>query len=147
MESKGFLTNCRLPAWLLALIMLSLIGGCASQPVPVEPQPPRPDAAQPPPAGESPIPQQAAARELTTRGRRHLQNSQPDAAIRDLERALSLNPSAGEIYYYLAEAWLMKIDSRRAGEFNRMAENLFRDNPGWLRRIAQQADRIAELEQ
>lgn len=130
-----------------ALVAVGFIAGCALQPAVHEPKAPREDSVQPPPAGESPLPQQAAADELTTRGRRHLDNGQPDAAIRDLERALSLNPSAGEIYYYLAEAWLLKIDARRAGEFNRMAENLFKENPDWLRRIARQADRIAELEQ
>ena len=59
---------------------------------------------------------------------------------------LTLNPSAGENYYYLAEAWLMKIDARRAGEFNRMAEDHFKNDLDWLRRIAGQADRISELE-
>ena len=147
MESKVSLTDNRLPALLLALILLNCIAGCASQPTTTEPEAPLEDAVQPPPADEDILPRQAAARELTTRGRRHLADSRPDAAIRELERALNLDPANGKICYYLAEAWLMKIDARRAGEFNRMAENLFKDNPDWLVRIARQADRIAELEQ
>jgi hypothetical protein len=127
---------------LLMLLLLLVIGGCASQPAATGK-----GAVQPAPADESPPPQQAAARELAARGRRHLENAQPDAAIRDLERALSLNPADGQICYYLAEAWLMKIDARRAEAFNRMAENLLKDDPVWLRRIARQADRIAELDQ
>lgn len=151
MESKGFLTDVLLPTLLAALMLLALVAGCASPPKPVGPQPeeipPPRQEIQPPPADESAFPQQTAARELTRRGRRQLDNRQPDAAIRDLERALSLNPADGQTCYYLAEAWLMKIDARRAEEFNRMAESLLKDDPDWLIRIARQADRIAELQQ
>ena len=139
----------RLPTLLAALMLLSLSAGCTLPPEPVgqeEPVSPRQEV-RPPPAGESALPQQAAARELTERGRRQLEKQRPDAAIRDLERALSLNPADGAICYYLAEAWLMKIDALRAEEFNRMAESLFKDDPDWLVRIARQADRIAELHQ
>ena len=147
MESKVSSTDNRLPALLLALILATLTGGCASQPAATGPEAPFEDAVQSPPTEDTILPQQAAALELTTRGRRHLADSQPDAAIRELERALNLNPADGRIYYYLAEAWLMKIDAHRAGEFNRMAETLFKDSLDWLVRIARQADRIAELEQ
>jgi Tfp pilus assembly protein PilF len=147
MELKEFLTRNRLVVWLLTLLSLLVIGGCALQPAAPPPAAPGEDAVQPAPGDESPPPQQAAARELTARGRRLLENTQPDAAIRDLERALNLDPSDGQTYYYLAEAWLMKIDARRAEAFNRKAENLLKDDPVWLLRIARQADRIAELEQ
>jgi hypothetical protein len=149
MGSKVFSIDVRLPTLLSALMLLSLMAGCTLAPEPVGPEE-RPSSQQevrPPPAAESTLPQQAAARELTERGRRQLDNRQPDAAIRDLERALSLNPADGAICYYMAEAWLMKIDAQRAEEFNRMAESLFKDNPDWLVRIARQADRIAELRQ
>ena len=76
-----------------------------------------------------------------------MEAGQPDNAIRVLEQAITLNPDNGQNYYYLAEAWLMKIDARRAEEFNRMAESLLKEDPDWLIRIARQADRIAELEQ
>ncbi|KPJ76127.1 MAG: hypothetical protein AMJ54_12840 [Deltaproteobacteria bacterium SG8_13] len=132
---------------MLTVLWLAVtFSSCAPQQKVIEPEAPREDAGQPPPAGESVRPQQAAARELTARGRRQLELLQPDAAIRDLERALSLDPGDGQTYYYLAEAWLMKIDARRADEFNRMAETLLKDDPAWLLRIARQADRIAELE-
>ena len=139
----------RLTSLLAALMLLSLWAGCTLPPEPVMPEelPSSRQEVRPPPAGESVLPQQAAARELTERGRRQLQKQRPDAAIRDLERALSLNPADGAICYYLAEAWLMKIDALRAEEFNRMAESLFKDDPDWLVRIARQADRIAELHQ
>ena len=149
MGSKVFLTDVRLPTLLAALMLLSLVVGCASPPVPAGPQPEvqptPPQEVRPSPDDDSVFPQQIAARELTERGRRQLDNRKPDAAIRDLERALSLNPGDGQICYYLAEAWLMKIDAQRAEEFNRMAESLFKDDPDWLVRIARQADRIAEL--
>ena len=143
MESREYSIKIRLPA----LLLLIFVGGCVPQPAVPRPEAPLEDAVRPPPADEGILPQQAAARELTDRGRRLLAEAQPDAAIRDLERALGMNPADGETCYYLAEAWLMKIDSRRAEEFNRMAENLLKDDPDWLLRIARQADRIAELEQ
>ena len=145
MESRNFFTSLRLPVLLLATLLASLMASCASQPVTSRPQPPAEESLSQP-AGEGLLPQQAAAREFTERGRRHLERSRPDEAIRDLERALSLDAANGQTYYYLAEAWLMKIDAQRAGEFNRMAENHFQDDPQWLERIARQADRIAELE-
>ena len=141
------MTNIRLPALLPVVLWLFLVAGCASQPAVIPSEASRQEAVQPPPAGEALLPQQAAARELTDRGRRLLAEVRPDAAIRELERALGLNPTDGETCYYLAEAWLLKIDARRADEFNRMAENLLKDDPDWLLRIARQADRIAELEQ
>ena len=145
MESKVFLNNDHRPVLLLAVLLSVLVSGCASQPTRTPMDLPRPEAVQPP--AERPVdPGQAAARQLIERGRRHLEDHQPDAAIRDLERALSLHSTDGETYFWLAEAWLMKIDARRAGDFNRMAEYHFKDDPGWLVRIAGQADRIAELE-
>ena len=146
MVSRDYFIRFRQLAAVLAIWLPVLMGGCASRPVMPEPAA-APDRKVTPPAVESTHPQQAAARELTNRGRRHLENNRPDAALRDLERALSLNPSAGENYYYLAEAWLMKIDARRAREFNRMAEDHFKKDPDWLRRSAGQADRSSELEQ
>jgi cytochrome c-type biogenesis protein CcmH/NrfG len=146
MGSKDFFTNPCLPALLLALSVPALIFGCASRQAIPQPGKPSEEAVQSTPDSERIAPQQAAAEELIDRGRRHLANVRPDAAIRDLERAMSLNPSDGQTYYYLAEAWLMKIDARRAGVYNRMAENHFKDDPDWLVRIARQADRIAELE-
>lgn len=139
MESKGFSINLRRTALLPALLMSLWIGGCASQ----HPGP----LSQPPPEIDSIDASHAAARELTERGRSHLADGRPDAAIRELERALSLNPADGRTVYYLAEAWLMKTDAERAEQFNRLAEDLFADHPDWLRRIARQADRIAELRQ
>lgn len=147
MESKIFFSNLRLPAILLALLLPPLIAGCASRPVSPPPDAALEDTPRPPPAGEAALAQLAAARELTARGRRHVEKLQPDAAIRVLERALGLNPADGRNYYYLAEAWLMKTDARRAEACNRMAENLLNDDPDWLSQIARQADRIAEMKQ
>ena len=76
----------RLPTLLPALILLSLSTGCTLPPEPVGPEelPSPQQEFRPPPAGESALPQQAAARELTERGRRQLEKQRPDAAIRDL---------------------------------------------------------------
>jgi cytochrome c-type biogenesis protein CcmH/NrfG len=50
-----------------------------------------------------------------------LQNRQPDNAINLLEQAVNLDPTNGQSYYYLAQAWLMKGDFRQALVFNQLA--------------------------
>jgi len=87
-----------------------------------------------------------ASLQLTDQGRRLLENRQPDRAIRLLEQAVSLNPLNGQNYYYLSEAWLMNGSTDQAKEFNQLAEIHLKDDPRWMTRVAQQADRIAELD-
>ena len=91
-------------------------------------------------------PRVVAALQLTDQGRRLLEDRQPDKAIRALEQAVSLDPGNGQNYYYLAEAWLMKGSAAQAKEFNHLAEIHLKEDSAWMIRVAQQADRIAELE-
>ena len=91
-------------------------------------------------------PRVAAALQLTDQGRRLLEDRQPDKSIRVLEQAVSLNSTNGQAYYYLSEAWLMKGSAAQAKEFNHLAEIHLIDDSDWMIRVAQQADRIAELE-
>jgi tetratricopeptide (TPR) repeat protein len=87
-----------------------------------------------------------ASLQLTDQGRRLLEDRQPDKAIRVLEQAVSLHPTNGRNYYYLSEAWLMKGSASQAKEFNQLAEIHLKEDSAWMYRVANQADRIAELE-
>ncbi|MGD2099261.1 MAG: tetratricopeptide repeat protein [Desulfobacterales bacterium] len=91
-------------------------------------------------------PRAVASLQLTEQGRRLLDERQPDRAIRILEQAVSLHPTNGQNYYYLAEAWLMKGFADQAKEFNQLAEIHLKDDHQWMIRVGRQADRIAELE-
>ena len=91
-------------------------------------------------------PRVVASLQLTDEGRRLLEDRQPDKAIRALEQAVSLDPTNGQNYYYLAQAWLMKGIAAQAKEFNQLAEIHLKEDSQWMIRVAQQADRIAELE-
>jgi Flp pilus assembly protein TadD len=95
-------------------------------------------------AGENP--RVVASLQLTDQGRRLVEDRKPDKAIRVLEQAVSLHPTNGQNYYYLSEAWLMKGSAAQAKEFNQLAEIHFKEDSQWMIRVAQQADRIAELE-
>jgi tetratricopeptide (TPR) repeat protein len=91
-------------------------------------------------------PRAVASLQLTDQGRRLLADKQPDKAIRVLEQAVSLHPTNGQNYYYLAEAWLMKGFADQAKEFNQLAEIHLKEDSRWMIRVGKQADRIAELE-
>jgi tetratricopeptide (TPR) repeat protein len=91
-------------------------------------------------------PRVAASLELTDQGRRLLEERKPDKAIRVLEQAVSLYPTNGQNYYYLSEAWLMKGSVAQAKEFNQLAEIHLKEDNVWMIQVANQADRIAELE-
>ena len=91
-------------------------------------------------------PRVVASLQLTDQGRRLLEERKPDKAIRVLEQAVSLHPTNGQNYYYLSEAWLMKGSAAQAKEFNDLAEIHLKEDSEWMMRVANQADRIAELE-
>ena len=91
-------------------------------------------------------PRAVASLQLTDQGRRLVENKQPDRAIRVLEQAVSLHPATGRNYYYLSEAWILKGFADQAREFNHLAEIHLKNDRDWLIRVAEQADRIAELE-
>lgn len=91
-------------------------------------------------------PRVVASLQLTDQGRRLLEERKPDKAIRALEQAVSLHPTNGQNYYYLSEAWLTKGSASQAKEFNNLAEIHLKEDNEWMIRVANQADRIAELE-
>jgi hypothetical protein len=91
-------------------------------------------------------PRVVASLQLTDQGRRLLEERKPDKAIRVLEQAVSLHPTNGQNYYYLSEAWLIKGSAAQAKEFNQLAEIHLKEDSQWMMRVANQADRIAELE-
>jgi len=91
-------------------------------------------------------PRVVASLQLTDQGRRLIEERKPDKAIRVLEQAVSLHPTNGQNYYYLSEAWLMKGSAAQAKEFNDLAEIHLKEDSEWSIRVANQADRIAELE-
>jgi len=93
-----------------------------------------------PPQDDSP--RAVASLRLTEQARVLLESGKVDDAITTLERAMNVNPSNGQNYYYLAEAWLKKGNSSQAREFNRLAAMYLKDEPGWTSRVQDQQERI-----
>ena len=122
----------RLLVLVLAIVMLS---GCVKQIAREETRPTRQRS-----------PREKASLQLTQEGRQFIDEDKPDQAIRSLEQAISLNPDNGPCYYYLAEAWLQKGNFSEAKQFNSLAEDYLKKDKGWNSRVANQADKIADLE-
>jgi predicted Zn-dependent protease len=87
-------------------------------------------------------PRAVASLRLTEQARMLLESGNVDDAITTLERAMNVNPSNGQNYYYLAEAWLTKGNLSQAREFNRLAAMYLRDDPDWMNRVNAQQERI-----
>ncbi|MGE5839032.1 MAG: tetratricopeptide repeat protein [Deltaproteobacteria bacterium] len=94
------------------------------------------------PPRENGSPRAVASLRLTEQARVLLENGKVDEAITTLERAMNVNPSNGQNYYYLAEAWLRKGNPSQAREFNRLAAMYLKDEPGWMNRVRDQQERI-----
>jgi predicted Zn-dependent protease len=75
-------------------------------------------------------------------GRMLLEDGRLADVIRVLERALGRNPSNGQNYYYLSEAWLMKGNTKQAAEFNRLASIYLKGDSNWMPRVVEQKERI-----
>jgi len=101
------------------------------------------DRTEPVETPEGPSPRAVASLRLTDHARLLIETGQPDEAIRTLERAINLNPSHGQNYYYLSEAWLMKRNFSQAEEFNRLAAIYLKDDPEWMGRVIEQRTRIS----
>lgn len=82
---------------------------------------------------------------MTEQGRIHLEEGRPDDAISVFERSVGLDPSIGQTYYYLSEAWIMKEDITQAEEFNRLADLYSKNDRSWTVRIKEQRRRIDML--
>lgn len=118
--------------------------GCVQE-IPSEKPFPSPDSVEPEEPAK-PNPRIIASLQLTEQGRRLLESGEPDSAIRVLEQAISLHPTNGQNFYYLAEAWLMKDVTSEAKKFNRLADMHLKTDKAWMVRVADQANRIAEFE-
>ncbi len=137
MMNKAIYTIC-------LLLMAATLTGCPKPPLKGDAS--EADAITAPDETVEENPRAVASLQLTDQGRRHVEARQPDRAIRVLEQAVSLHPTNGQNYYYLSEAWLMKGFADQAKEFNQLAEIHLKDDNQWIIRVAEQADRIAELE-
>ena len=129
---------------LLAYLLVLTIAGCMKKQV-AQPLPPAREQVEPE-SEQVPDPRTLASLQLTDQGRRLVAAGKSDQAIRVLEQAISLNPDNGQNYYYLAEAWLLKGVITEAKKFNQLAEIHLKDDPGWMPRVIQQANQIAESE-
>lgn len=72
-----------------------------------------------------------ASLRLTESGRKQLAHGQIDDSLRDLARAVSLDPSNAFAYYYLGRAYLAKKNYGQALTFFRRAVIGFRERPDW----------------
>jgi len=88
-------------------------------------------------------PRENAAARLTRQGTQLLEVGKPDSAIRMFEQAIGLDPSNGQSYYYIAQAWLAKGNVKEAQKFNNLARNYLEKDLVWASRVAQQAGQIA----
>ena len=140
--------------WVLILALGALaLSGCA-RPISVPPSLP-PDSPPPPLQGAEeglrtpaqPGPRALASLRLTDQGRMLLERGQTDNAISLLERAMSLHPTNGENYYYLAEAWLLKEKTAQAEEFNRLAGIYLEKDARWRGKVIKQRKRIQMLKE
>ena len=130
---------------IVVIVLLTVwLAACSKPPLKEAPYEAEEPAAQEETAKENP--RVTASLQLTDQGRRLLEDRKPDKAIRVLEQAVSLHPTNGQNYYYLSEAWLMKGSAAQAGEFNQLAEIHLKEDDAWMIQVANQADRIAELE-
>lgn len=146
MESKKFLNDTVCIVLVAAALLLSACAP-ASRPVPSESSPQTPSTPEaPPPALQEKRARSSAAAALIDQGRALLDKGEADAAIRVLGQAANLDSSNGALYFYMAEAWLMKQNEPQARDYNRLAESYLGGDPNWMLRIARQSDRIDELQ-
>lgn len=104
-----------------------------------------PEEEKPAELAKQPSPHMLASLRLTDQGRILIEKGKPDDAIRVLERAIGLDSTNGQNYYYLSEAWLLKGDIEQANEFNRLAGIYLTEDPHWMNRVIAQRERIKKL--
>ena len=117
-------------------------------PEPVTPSPPIPEPrATVPKTGltDKSAPRTVAALRLTEQARLLIEANKPDDAISILEKAINIDTSNGQNYYFLAEAWIMKGNKKQANEFNRMAGLYLNNDASWKLKVQQQKERIDKM--
>jgi predicted Zn-dependent protease len=123
-----------------------ILSGCAA----VAPSPSRHPARTPSDARiekkesreAKPGPREVASLHVTEQGQMLLERGKIDEAIGVLERAVSIYPSNGKNYYYLAEAWLRKGNVAQAREWNRLAGMYLAGDSEWSPRVYEQRGRL-----
>jgi hypothetical protein len=81
------------------------------------------------------LPTRKTAIRIADRARRDLLKHEPDAAIRTLGPALSIDAGNPYVYFYLGRAYLMKHNYQQALTFWDRASIGFGDNPKWLSEV------------
>ena len=120
---------------------MTLFGCAAITPVfPASERTPR--RAEKPVKKEEPLPRALASLRLTEQGKLLLESGKPDDAISVLERAINMNPTNGQNYYYLSEAWFLKGNISQAQEFNRLADLYLKGEPEWVQKVIRQREQI-----
>ena len=147
MALKAYLKTLYGPGlWLAAMLLMSACAGVTPPPQP-ETGLPAPEMVAPPDsAGHADDSRRQASYSLVREGYELLTKNNFDGAIRALERAVGINPSDGQGYYYLAEAWLESGNSQLAARFNALAALYLRDNAAWDQRVRWQKERIEKSE-
>lgn len=73
-----------------------------------------------------------ASLRFAEQGRKSLESSKPDDAIRELGQAISIDPTDPYAYFYLGRAYMMKKDEQQALAFFGRSEVGLRTVPAWL---------------
>ncbi len=82
---------------------------------------------------------------LTMQGKKLMDNNKIDQAITILERAISIDPSNGQNYFYLAQAWTIKKNYNLAAEFNDLARIYLKSDTKWTNKVKKQKIKIKKL--
>ena len=130
------------------IVVVFIVSGCSAKQPASSPSPrhgPPPQTQEADKAPEQPRPRVLASLQLTEQGRVLLERGYPDDAMTMLERSINLNPTNGQNYYYMAQAWLLKGNTAQAEEFNSLAETYLKEDPDWMRRIIRQKGSIQKL--
>ena len=153
MVLKVFL-NPKFVLYFLFVFLLVSVISCRPRIITPSPEPvrlPIPNKTTPPeitvepsptPEDQAPNPRLMASLQLTKQAQTLIQAGEADSAIRILERAVALDPSNGQNYYYLSEAWLLKKNMGQALNFNDLARIHLGSDQNWQKRIIDQHQRI-----
>lgn len=126
----------------IGFFLVLALSACAAVPQAPSSPPSQPSPSSEPTSPQVDSPRTVASLRLTEQARALLESGKVDEAMTILERAMNVNPSNGQTYYYLAEAWLKKGNLSQAKEFNRLAAMYLRNEPEWVNRVKDQQERI-----